>query len=94
MRSLALILVCAVCTGCTVALGPGFYQPFRAVGVSATSIDPPHIRIQVRDTLENVGNRSLAYLDVALPRGPSFGTTNMTVSIGGNTSNTVTTFIQ
>jgi hypothetical protein len=65
-----------------VALGPGFSHSQRSVDVSATSIEPAHIHVQVTDKLENIGNRGLAYLDVALPRGPSFGTKSVTVSVG------------
>ncbi len=83
MRSLALIFVCALCTSCAVALGPGFDHSFRDVNVSATSIGPAHVHVQVTDTLENVGDRSLAYLDVTLPSGPSFGTRNVSVAVGG-----------
>ena len=83
MRPLLLILSCALSTGCAVALGPGFSQPTRAVDVSATSIEPTHIHIQVTDTLENVGNRGLDYLDVTLPGGPIFGTRDVSVAVEG-----------
>ena len=81
MRSLALLLISASLLGCAVALGPGFSHSYRSVAVSATSIEPTHIHIRVTDKLENIGNRSLAYLDVALPGGPSFGTKNVSVSV-------------
>ena len=85
MRSLVpiLVLICALSTGCAVALGPGFSQPARSVEVSATSIEPTHIHIQVTDTLENVGDRGLDYLDVTLPGGPTFGTRDMSIAVGG-----------
>jgi hypothetical protein len=83
MRSLALILLSASLFGCAVALGPGFNHAYRSADVTATSIEPTHIHLQVSDKLENVGDRSLAYLDVALPNGPSFGTRNVSVTIGG-----------
>lgn len=82
MRQLALIFVSMSLLGCAVALGPGFRQPYRSVDVSATSIAPTHIHVQVTDKLENVGNRSLLYLDVTLPRGPSFGTRDVSVTAG------------
>jgi hypothetical protein len=85
MRPLLLILICALSTGCAVALGPGFSQPTRVVEVSATSIEPTHIHIQVTDTLENVGNRGLDYLDVTLPGGPIFGTGDVGVAVEGKT---------
>lgn len=85
MRSLLLILTCALSTGCAVALGPGFSEPTRTVEVSATSIEPTHIHIQVKDTLQNVGDRSLNYLDVTLPGGPIFGTEDVGVAVGGKT---------
>jgi hypothetical protein len=83
MRSLVLIMLCAVLLGCAVALGPGFNHSYRSVDVSATSIEPTHIHVSVTDKLENVGNRGLAYLDVTLPDGPPFGTRNVSVSVGG-----------
>jgi len=83
MRPFLLILSCALCTGCAVALGPGFSQPTRTVDVTATSIEPTHIHIQVTDTLENVGNRGLDNLDVTLPGGPIFGTRNVSVAVEG-----------
>src|SRR5579864_4906759 len=83
MRSLALILLSISMLGCAVALGPGFSHRYRSVEVSATSIEPTHIHVQVTDRLENVGNRSLPYLDVTLPGGPSFGTRDVDISVGG-----------
>lgn len=83
MRPLLLILICALSTGCAVALGPGFSHPTRVVEVSATSTAPTHIHIQVTDTLENVGNRGLDFLDVTLPGGPIFGTRDVSVAIDG-----------
>lgn len=83
MRPLLLIVGCALCTGCAVALGPGFSQPTRAVDISGTSVEPTHIHVQVTDTLENVGNRGLDYLDVTLPGGAIFGTRNMSVKVEG-----------
>lgn len=83
MRSLALISLSALLFGCAVPLGPGFSHAYRSVDVSATSIEPTHIQVQVSDKLENVGDRSLPYLDVALPRGPSFGTRDVSVMIDG-----------
>ena len=83
MRSLALILICLSSFGCAVALGPGFSHSYRSVDVSPTSIEPTHIHVQVTDKLENIGNRTLRYLDVTLPGGPAFGTRNVTISIGG-----------
>ena len=83
MRPLLLILICALSTGCAVALGPGFSQPTRVAEVSATSIEPTHIHVQVTDTLENVGNRGLDYLDVTLPGGPIFGTRDVSVAVKG-----------
>lgn len=83
MRSLALILLSALLLGCAVALGPGFNHSYRSVNVSATSIEPPHIHVQVTDKLENVGDRGLSYLDVTLPVGPSFGTRDVSITIGG-----------
>jgi len=82
MRSLALILISASLLGCAVALGPGFNQSYRSVGVSATSIEPMHIHVQVTDKLENIGDRGLPYLDVALPPAPSFGTRDVIVTVG------------
>jgi hypothetical protein len=81
MRLLALIFVGASLMGCTVALGPGFHHADRLVDVSAISIEPAHIHLRVRDTLENVGNRELRNLDVVLPGGPSFGTRDIVVSV-------------
>ena len=83
MRSLALILLSVLVLGCAVALGPGFSHSFRSADVSATSIEPVHIHVQVTDKLENVGDRGLAYLDVTLPGGPSFGTRDVSVAVGG-----------
>lgn len=83
MRSLLLLLLSASLLGCAVALGPGFSHSKRSIDVSATSIEPTHIRVQVTDKLENAGNRSLTYLDVTLPGGPSFGTRNVSISVGG-----------
>jgi hypothetical protein len=83
MRSLALILISTSFLGCAVALGPGFSHSYRSVNVSATSIEPTRIHVQVKDKLENVGNRALAYLDVTLPSGPSFGTKDVSVTVGG-----------
>jgi hypothetical protein len=83
MRLLALILPSASLLGCAVALGPGFNHAYRSVDVSTTSIEPTHIHVQVSDKLENIGDRSLAYLDVALPDGPSFGTKNVSITIDG-----------
>jgi hypothetical protein len=82
MRSLALISISASLLGCAVALGPGFSHSYRSVDVSATSIEPTHIHVRVTDKLENVGNRALAYLDVTLPSGPSFGTKDVSVTVG------------
>src|SRR5690242_2151738 len=90
MRSLALILISTSLLGCAVALGPGFNHSYRSVDVSATSIEPTHIHVQVTDKLENIGNRGLAYLDVALPRGPSFGTRDVIVTIGAKAVRTST----
>ena len=84
MRWLALIVFSASLLGCTVPLGPGFNQPYRSVDVTATSIEPPHIHVQVADRLENDGDRSLSYLDVVLPGGPSFGTRNVSATVGGH----------
>lgn len=83
MRSLLLILLSLCLLGCAVALGPGFSQSYRSVDVSATSIEPTHIHVRVTDKLENIGNRGLLYLDVTLPGGPSFGTRDVTVTVGG-----------
>src|ERR1700747_880427 len=83
MRLPCLILLSVSSFGCAVALGPGFNQAYRSVDVSATSIEPTHIHVQVSDKLENIGDRSLTYLDVALPDGPSFGTSNVSVTVGG-----------
>jgi len=66
-----------------VALGPGFHHADRLVDVSAISIEPAHIHLRVRDTLENVGNRELGDLDVVLPGGPSFGTRDIVVGVAG-----------
>ena len=85
MRSLALILVSATLLGCAVALGPGFNHADRTVNVSATSIEPTRINVRVTDKLENVGTRGLAYLDVSLPSGPSFGTQNVGIAVAGKT---------
>jgi hypothetical protein len=82
MRQLALIFVSISLLGCAVALGPGFRQPYRSVDVSTTSVEPTHVHVQVTDKLVNVGDRSLSYLDVALPRGPSFGTRDVRVMVG------------
>ena len=82
MRSLALILISSSFLGCAVALGPGFSHSYRSVDVSATSIEPMHVHVRVTDKLENVGDRGLAYLDVALPSGPSFGTREVSVTVG------------
>jgi hypothetical protein len=41
------------------------------------------VQVKVTDTLENAGDRTLNYLDVSLPTGPSFGTRNVTVSAEG-----------
>lgn len=84
MRWLALIVFSACLQGCTVPLGPGFNQPYRSVDVTATSIEPPHIHVQVADRLENDGDRSLSYLDVVLPGGPSFGTRDVSATVGGH----------
>lgn len=84
MRLLPLLLICGLSAGCAVALGPGFSQPSRVAEVSATSVEPTHIHIQVTDTLENVGNRGLDYLDVALPGGLIFGTKDVSVAVKGN----------
>ena len=81
IRSLALLLISASLLGCAVALGPGFRHPYRLVDVSANSIEPTHIHVRVTDKLENIGDRPLAYLDVALPGGPSFGTKNVSVAV-------------
>src|SRR5260370_31871169 len=83
MRSLTLIVISLVLLGCAVALGPGFNHSDRSVDVSATSIETTHIHVQVTDKLENIGNRSLSYLDVTLPGGPSFGTRDVRISVGG-----------
>jgi hypothetical protein len=83
MRLLGVALLSICLVGCAVALGPGFNQTYRSVDVSATSIEPTHVHVQVSDKLENIGDRSLAYLDVALPSGPSFGTSNVSVKVGG-----------
>lgn len=83
MRLLCLALLSVSLLGCAVALGPGFNHAYRSVDVSATSIEPTHVHVQVSDKLENIGNRSLTYLDVALPDGPSFGTTNVSVKVDG-----------
>jgi hypothetical protein len=83
MRSLALVLISASLLGCAVPLGPGFKHAYRSVDVSATSIEPTHIRVKIIDKLENVGNRSLAYLDVVLPSGPSFGTKDVRITLDG-----------
>jgi hypothetical protein len=83
MRSLTLMVISLVLLGCAVALGPGFNHSDRSVDVSATSIEPTHIHVQVTDKLENIGNRSLSYLDVTLPGGPSFGTRDVRISVGG-----------
>ena len=92
MRSLALILISASLLGCAVALGPGFSHSYRSVDVSATSIEPTHIHVRVTDTLENIGDRTMAYLDVTLPGGPSFGTEDVSVTVGAKAvpSQTVT----
>lgn len=82
MRLLALILISASLLGCAVALGPGFSHSHRSVDVSATSIEPTHIHVQVADRLENIGDRGLADLDVTLPGGPSFGTRDVSVTVG------------
>jgi hypothetical protein len=84
IRSLALLLISTFLPGCAVALGPGFSHSYRSVEVSANSIEPTHIHVQVTDKLENIGNRPLAYLDVALPAGPSFGTKNVSVAVDKN----------
>jgi hypothetical protein len=83
MRLPGLILFSLALFGCAVALGPGFNHAYRSVDVSATSLEPTHIHVQVSDKLENVGDRSLTYLNVALPNGPSFGTKNINVTVGG-----------
>ena len=83
MRLPCLILLSVSLFGCAVALGPAFNQAYRSVDVSATSIEPTHIHVQVSDKLENIGDRSLTYLDVVLPNGPSFGTSNVSVTVGG-----------
>src|ERR1700731_4928110 len=83
MRLLSVALLSISLFGCAVALGPGFNQTYRSVDVSATSIEPTHVRVQVSDKIENIGDRSLAYLDVALPSGPSFGTSDFRVKGGG-----------
>jgi hypothetical protein len=85
MRSLALILISASLLGCAVALGPGFSHSYRSVDVSATSIEPTHIHVRVADRLENIGDRGLPDLDVTLPGGPSFGTRDVSVTVGAKT---------
>jgi hypothetical protein len=82
MRSLALISISASLLGCAVALGPGFSHSYRSVDVSATSIEPTQIHVRITDTLENIGNRGLVSLDVTLPGGPSFGTKDVSVTVG------------
>ena len=83
MRLLALIPLSIALSGCAVALGPGFSHSYRSVDVSPASIEPTRIHVQVTDKLENIGNRSLRYLDVTLPSGPSFGTKDVSISVGG-----------
>lgn len=83
MRLLGLSMLSVSLFGCAVPLGPGFNQARRSVDVSATSIDPTHVHVQVSDKLQNIGDRSLAYLDVVLPDGPSFGTSNVSITVGG-----------
>jgi hypothetical protein len=83
MRSIALILVSVSLLGCAVPLGRGFNHAYRSVDVSATSIEPAHIHVTILDKLENVGNRSLGYLNVDLPGGPSFGTKDINVMVDG-----------
>ena len=74
-------MISASLLGCAVALGPGFSHSYRSVDVSANSIEPTGIHVRVTDKLENIGDRPLAYLDVALPGGPSFGTKNVSVAV-------------
>jgi hypothetical protein len=83
MRSIALILISVLFLGCAVPLGRGFNHAYRSVDVSATSTEPAHIHIKILDKLENVGDRSLAYLDVDLPSGPSFGTKDINITVDG-----------
>lgn len=92
MRSIALILISISLLGCAVPLGRGFNHAFRSVDVSATSIEPTHIHVSILDKLQNVGDRTLTYLDVHLPNGPSFGTRDVNIMVDGKAvaSRTVT----
>src|SRR5689334_9736977 len=92
MRSIALICISISLLGCAVPLVRGFNHAFRPVEVSATPFGPRDIHVTILDKLQNVGDRTLTYLDVHRPNGPSFGTRDVNIMVDGKAvaSRTVT----
>ena len=76
-----LVVAATFSAGCAVPLGPGFRLSSRQTEVAEIAAAPARVHIRVTDVLENIGDRNLAYLDVNLPAGASFGRANLSVRV-------------
>jgi hypothetical protein len=68
--------------GCAVPLGPGYRFSSRDAEVSGVTAEPAHIHVRISDSLKNVGNRDLSFLDLTTPVSSAFAVTHLTVRVG------------
>ena len=62
-------------------LGPGYRFGSRYYEVSSVTAEPSHVHVRISDSLENVGNRDLSFLDVNAPFSSGFAGTRLTVRV-------------
>ncbi len=66
-RLAAAALLATLLTGCAVPLGPGFRLRSRQLTLTEAAAPAAPVHIRVAESMENTGNRPLAFLDVSLP---------------------------
>ena len=66
-RLAAAALLATLLTGCAVPLGPGFRLRSRQLTLTEAAAPAAPVHIRVTESMENTGNRPLAFLDVSLP---------------------------
>ena len=77
----ALLAALTLVAGCAVPLGPGYRFGSRYYEVSSVTAEPAHVHVRISDSLENVGNRDLSFLDVNAPISSGFAGTRLTVRV-------------
>jgi hypothetical protein len=72
-------------TSCVQPLGPGFRFIDRQTEIRALVAGPPGAGLHLRtvDRFDNAGDRPLRSIEVRLPEGPTFGSQNLRVTVGG-----------